>query len=308
MQVLDIECDILVVGGGLGGVAAALRACRAGRRRRSQSTGPRAHYRQRYELSSGARQTPFLNPGGGWVSRLSFEPEVGVAVLLDLLLPEVEAGRLQIHYGARPTAVDFGAGRVRSVTLDQSSHRRRLRCRPVYVLDATELGDLLPLTGIPYVTGAESREQTGEPDARGDGLTLRYGERDLTYKVFELAPELPGAFWTYRRILAADRFAPGQVEGDLAMINWAGNDFKGGNLIDLEEDERGRILQHAKELSLGFLHWLQTEVPRDDGRGRGYPELRLRPGRHWTYCQTDLRDHWHPLHTHYPDRHWFRNR
>ena len=77
--------------------------------------------------------------------------------------------------------------------------------------------------------------------------------------------------------MAADQFAPGQVEGDLAMINWAGNDFKGGNIIDAAPAERADLLRRAKELSLGLLYWLQTEVPRDDGQGRGYPEMRLRP-------------------------------
>ena len=77
--------------------------------------------------------------------------------------------------------------------------------------------------------------------------------------------------------MAADQFAPGEVDGDLAMINWAGNDFKGGNIIDAAPAERADLLRRAKELSLGLLYWLQTEVPRDDGQGRGYPEMRLRP-------------------------------
>ena len=34
-----------------------------------------------------------------------------------------------------------------------------------YVLDATELGDVLPLAGVDYVTGFESRSETGEPSA-----------------------------------------------------------------------------------------------------------------------------------------------
>ena len=37
-----------------------------------------------------------------------------------------------------------------------------------------------------------------------------------------------------------------------------------------------QYLNEAKQLSLGFLYWLQTEAPRDDG-GFGYPELKLRP-------------------------------
>jgi hypothetical protein len=34
-----------------------------------------------------------------------------------------------------------------------------------YVLDATELGDLLPLAGVEYASGAESQAETGEPHA-----------------------------------------------------------------------------------------------------------------------------------------------
>ncbi|MBZ0187253.1 MAG: FAD-dependent oxidoreductase, partial [Candidatus Obscuribacterales bacterium] len=34
-------------------------------------------------------------------------------------------------------------------------------------------------------------------------------------------------------------------------------------------------LSIAKQISLGFLYWLQTEAPRDDG-GKGYPELKMR--------------------------------
>ena len=60
------------------------------------------------------------------------------------------------------------------------------------------------------------------------------------------------------------------------MINWAGNDFRGGNIIDKPRAVQASLLQQAKELSLGLLHWLQTEVPRDEGSGYGYPELRLR--------------------------------
>ena len=248
-----------------------------------------------------------------------------------MALPQVEAGRLQIFYHARVHSAHREGSILRSVAVAQPAYGHLLRFHAAYYLDATELGDLLPLLEIPYASGAEARAQTGEPDAREDGpapdlvqtftypfavdfrpgenhtipkppdcefnrdhqpytLTLRYGERDLTYKVFEpvdavedraarsdASATLPGAFWTYRRILAADQFAPGQVAGDLALINWPGNDFKGGNLIDKSPAEQADLQQRAKNLSLGLLYWLQTEVPRDDGSGHGYPELRLRP-------------------------------
>jgi hypothetical protein len=41
-----------------------------------------------------------------------------------------------------------------------------LRIRPEFVVDATELGDLLPLAGAGYRVGAETISQTGEPHAQ----------------------------------------------------------------------------------------------------------------------------------------------
>jgi hypothetical protein len=206
-----------------------------------------------------------------------------------------------------------------------------VRVSPALVLDATELGDLLPLTGAEYVSGAEGRMEvdpagthrrwvgTSEPDARADGpapecvqsftypfvVEFRPGERHIipprpgydenrqrqpytfdhvyydgrgvvTYRMFEGAPGAGGPFWTYRRLIDAAQFADPRYPHDLSMINWPGNDYRGGNLIDRTPEQQLAALRAAKALSLGFLHWLQTEAPRDDG-GRGYPELKLRP-------------------------------
>ncbi len=347
-----IECDVAVIGGGLGGVAAALRACRSGVRvclteettwlggqATSQGVSAmdeqdhietfggtasyyelreaiRGQYRTLYRLSEAAKTAPFFNPGDGWVSRLCFEPAVCALALVGMMLPEVQAGRLQILYRARPVAVTRDGDRITSVTVE-GEDAEQSEIHASWFLDATELGDLLPLADAGWVTGAESREQTGEPDARSDGpaphltqtwtmpfvvdicpgqdhtiprpdgyeqmrdeqpftLTHTYGSRDLTYKVFERVEDLPGAFWTYRRILSAACFEPDEVASDLAMINWPGNDFKGGDLIAATPDEREELIRRAKDLSRGLLYWLQTEVPRDDGSGHGYPELRLR--------------------------------
>jgi hypothetical protein len=48
-------------------------------------------------------------------------------------------------------------------------------------------------------------------------------------------------------------------------------------VIDRAPAERARILDEAQRLALGFLHWLQTEAPHDDGKGQGFPGLRLLP-------------------------------
>ena len=53
------------------------------------------------------------------------------------------------------------------------------------------------------------------------------------------------------------------------MFNWPGNDYRDRSILDCPALDAARALQDAKRVSLGFLHWLQTEV--------GAPELRLRP-------------------------------
>jgi hypothetical protein len=85
-----------------------------------------------------------------------------------------------------------------------------------------------------------------------------------------------GPFWTYRRMIAASSFADNpKYAQDIALINWRGNDFHEENPIGKPLEEQVRILKRAKAFAQGFLYWLQTECPRDDGSGFGYPEMQL---------------------------------
>ena len=193
-----IECDILVVGGGMGGVAGAWAAARRGHRVclleetdwiGGQMTaqgisaldehlhiehfgGTRSYYamreaiRDHYRALSVEGASEPLNPGSCWVTALAFEPRVGLAALEGLLAPEVEAGRLRIFLRTKACGAEVEGDRVTGVrALDLDSGRLR-DFRFGYVLDATELGDLLPLTGTEYVVGAESIAETGEPHAQ----------------------------------------------------------------------------------------------------------------------------------------------
>ncbi len=198
-----LTTDVLVVGGSLGGVACALAALRQGRRvflsdefawlggqLTSQAVPPDEHawveqfgvtrsyrglregirqfYRQHYPLTESARHREDLNPGDGSVSRLCHEPRVAAAVIDALLLPYEASGRLVVARQTKPVAAHVEDGRVASVTLrslDASSTRKTLSVAGAFVVDATELGDLLPLAGAEYVTGFESRADTGEPSA-----------------------------------------------------------------------------------------------------------------------------------------------
>jgi hypothetical protein len=65
-----------------------------------------------------------------------------------------------------PASAETDGDRVRSVTFRSLRDEPDVVVTARYVLDATELGDLLPLTGTEYVTGAESQDQTEELHAR----------------------------------------------------------------------------------------------------------------------------------------------
>ncbi len=95
----------------------------------------------------------------------------------------------------------------------------------------------------------------------------------VAYRMFSKASGAGGPFWTYRRLIAASSFAANPAYGsDIALINWRGNDYREASPIGKPSDAQISILRRAKAFAQGFLYWLQTECPRDDG-GVGYPEI-----------------------------------
>lgn len=194
------EADLVIIGGGVGGCAAALTALENGLRVlmteeyewiggqfTSQAVPPDEHgwiesfgctaryrklreqirdfYRSYYPLTAEARSNPRLNPGNGWVSPLCHEPRVSLAVLEAQLAPYVSAQRLRIFRNCVPQEVEHkGADHIASVTIADRTGRMYRLTAP-YFLDATENGDLLPLAEVEHVSGSESREMTGEPSA-----------------------------------------------------------------------------------------------------------------------------------------------
>src|SRR5690606_19875837 len=81
--------------------------------------------------------------------------------------------------------------------------------------------------------------------------------------------------WEFRRIIDKSKFVEGAFDSDITLVNWGVNDYNGGPICEVPEDEVERHLKAAKLLSLSFLYWMQTTAPRPEG-GNGYPGLRLR--------------------------------
>lgn len=196
----EIVADVVIVGAGVGGVACALAAARNGLRvvltepfdwiggqLTSQAVPPdeypqvetlpctrlygtfrtkiRDFYRRNYPLTDAAKAKPDLNPGNGSVSKLCHEPRVALAVLLELLAPHLSTGRVQLLRRCVPLSADMDGDRVRAITVGTAVFGEFMTLVAPYFVDATETGDLLPLTRTEYVTGSESRRDTGEPHA-----------------------------------------------------------------------------------------------------------------------------------------------
>src|SRR5512142_1220311 len=137
----EFQADILISGGSLGGVAAALAALKLGRsviltevtdwiggQLTAQAVPPdenpwiesvggtnsyqrlregiRAYYRRNYPLLPDAREIVHLNPGSGSVSALCHEPRVALAVLEAMLQPYRAGQQLRVLLRHRPVSAE----------------------------------------------------------------------------------------------------------------------------------------------------------------------------------------------------------
>lgn len=195
-----LQTQVAVIGGGTGGVAAALAALKCGKtvvlseetdwiggQFTSQAVPPDEHpwienfgctrsyrrlrddvrrfYRDYYPLSFEARNNAALNPGGGWVSQLCHEPRISHLVLNAHLQPFFATGKLTVLLNCRPIRVESDGDTVSSVLLRDERDGEEICVVAPFFLDATELGELLELGQVESVIGAESIAQTGEPHA-----------------------------------------------------------------------------------------------------------------------------------------------
>lgn len=203
----ELRTPIAIIGGGCGGVSAALAIARnggscivteptdwVGGQLTSQAVPPdenrwieglegvvggnrsylqfrrdvRAYYRNTRGLTPAAVENDRLNPGNGWVSHLCMEPRVAHAVLEGYLAPHVSVGRVRLLTHAVPVSAEVGGDRLRSVVVRDTRTGDQTCIVADYFLDATELGDLYPLAGIEHLVGAEHRDDFGEMHGRAD--------------------------------------------------------------------------------------------------------------------------------------------
>lgn len=202
----ELVADVIIAGAGLGGYAAALAALRNGLKvilteetdwvggqltqqglscpdehpwiethgatqlYRDFRTSVREYYIKHYPLTESARTRKNLNPGDGSVSRLCHEPRVALAILLNMIAPYLSSGKLTLLLEYKIVGADVSGNKINSLKA-RGTHQntKEIQLNAPYFIDATELGDLLPLTGTEYVTGTESRHETNELHAPEKG-------------------------------------------------------------------------------------------------------------------------------------------
>lgn len=292
MQIL--QTDVLVVGGGTGGTAAAIQAARRGANTilvsefswlggMLTSAGVSAPDGNELEAFQTGLWGAFLRAleqrqtGGldnAWVSFFTYEPRVGAEIFADWVS---KLSNLQWISGQVPVEVLKESNRVIGV---------RFQDRTIYAkitIDGTELGDLLALGDIPHRWGWEFQSEWNEPSAPASptALTERYPVQAPTWVVVlkefeEDAPSIPappnydpekfaGAWEQY----GGDRFLNyGRLPNNHFMINFPGrgNDYgEGVERLISSKNQKNQFLQEALWHTQGFAHFIQTHLGRRYG-------------------------------------------
>ncbi|MCU0543983.1 MAG: FAD-dependent oxidoreductase [Oscillatoriaceae cyanobacterium Prado104] len=286
-----LTADVLVVGGGTGGTAAAVQAARCGAKTILVSefpwlggmlTAAGVAAPDGNELAAfqtglwGAflRELQQRQPGGldwGWVSFFTYDPRVGAAIFADWVksLPN-------LHWIAGQTAknVLLDGDRILGVEFAGFTVRAKI------TLDATELGDLLAVAGVGHRWGWEFQAQWGEPSAplAPNELTQRYPVQAPTWVTImqdfgegATAPPIPAPPIDHpdRFTGAWDNYTPerflnyGRLPGGLLMINWPirGNDYgEGVDRLIASDSSRQEFLQESLWHSQSFARHIQNQL------------------------------------------------
>jgi hypothetical protein len=192
-----LTADLVIAGAGLGGCAAALAALRNGlsvilteetdwiggqvsqqgvppdehqwiethgapKAYRDFRNAVRQYYIKNYPLTAEAKSRKNLNPGDGAVSRLCHEPRVAVAVLNDMLAPYQSQGKLTLLLEHKVVSAEVKGNQAKSLEFLNNRTGNHIVLSAPYFVDATELGDVLPVTGTEFVTGTEAKSETNE--------------------------------------------------------------------------------------------------------------------------------------------------
>jgi glycine/D-amino acid oxidase-like deaminating enzyme len=263
-------------------------------------------YHDNATLSAYGKSQTNFNPGFAQTNfPLSVDPSVTSRVLHTLV--DALSGWLDLRLNTSIASVDAANGSVQRVTTTSGD-----TYTAKVFLDATDLGDLLPLAGLPWKIGAEAHADTLEPAApavehrewiqpitvpiaieRRDGenhtiakpanydeiaRTQRFHvvDGDINGVLRPLPPAGQESVFGYRQYIDARNFADPDYAHDRTTLNVGSNDYMAATLPSGDPARDRQIYEGARDASIAFLYWLQTDAPRDGEDGTGFPELAVR--------------------------------
>ena len=288
--------DVVVIGGGVSGTTAGIRAARLGAQTLIVEQGPwlggmltsagvsatDGNYRLRGGMWGELRDSLEAHYGNaealktGWVSNLLFEPSVGARIFRAMAENEE---LLTVKFETEVTSIERTEEGWR-IRLQGPLGSQTITGK--VLIDGTELGDVVASLGVKYDIGMESRSVTGEDiapeEANGiiQDLTMvmilkDYGEdrtieRPAEYDstLFACAcdnaichtPKEANRLWSKQMMMSYGRLPNGKI-----MINWPieGNDYY-VNMIEMTAEERREAVEKAKNHTLSFLYFIQHEL------------------------------------------------
>ena len=309
--------DVIVWGGGTGGVAAAVQAARSGAQTLLLTPGPwlggmlsaaGVSAPDGHELSCWQtglwgqfiRTLATTVPEGldqNWVSCFGFRPEQAERLLQSWVKAEP---LLQLRSGCRLEKVVRRGDRIQAVELDCNGERQRVDSR--IWIDGSDLGDLIALAEAPFRWGWEPNDTWNEPSAPSadslaeDPFFSRQPVQSPTWGVMgqitgvvshpreRPAPAAP--FDKALDVVGLERtLTYGRLPGGLVMLNWPleGNDWHDGlrRSISSQDSERDALDQEMQQHSLQFLDQLSRcsdgWLTRGDAFPSAQPHLALMP-------------------------------
>lgn len=216
----------------------------------------------------------------GWVSNICFEPNVGQEILTNMA--DACGDILTIRRETTMLSVSKEDGLWQVVL--KGADGKKYKVSADVLIDATELGDVAKACGVEYKIGMDASSDTGEsiaPSQANDviqdltfvAMLKDYGaDADMTigqpedydpslYHNCALNPlntesETGQYLWTPQMMISY-----GKTPGGLYMMNWPiyGNDYY-ANTIEMTPQEREVAYQKAKNVTLGFIYFIQTEL------------------------------------------------
>lgn len=295
-----LHTDVLVVGGGASGIAAGFQSARLGvptiiaeetswlggmitaagvsafDGNHHMPSGLWAEFRtQLHKVYGGADKV-----ATGWVSNTLFEPHVGDSIFKSMAAKEK---MLSVLFDITFQKALLKGKRVIGAAFYEQKTGKSITIFARQVIDATELGDVMASAHIPFDLGMEASSLTGEnvnipesndiiQDITYVAILKDYGKINnrIIEKPIDYNPmEFDGCckdFCSQPSKLASNVTAQqmldyGKLPNGKYMINWPG---KGNdiylNLIPLSAKQRQEALKKAKEKTMRFVYFLQTQL------------------------------------------------